>query len=429
MLVLTPLLAHAQENGIHFEQNLTWTQVKAKAKAENKYIFVDCYATWCGPCKIMDREVYPKDTVGKVMNEKFVSVKVQFDSTKLDNEMVTSWYPDVAHIMKDYKITAFPSYLFFSPDGEIVHRDEGVKSKADFVKLTNTAADPTKQFYTLLAQYQKGEKNYAVMPYLANSVKTFLKDKELANRIGQDYLQNYLYKLNEADLYTKENVINIGIYIQSTREKGFSLFYNHADKVDALIRSGSSQNEVDFLITKEEISTKLYKDGKPLIVNPDWKKLSAAISKKYNNSYAERIILNSQIKWYGIKKDWKELAKYTIKKVDIYGLDTLGAMHTAFTNNMIWEVIFEHSVDKAVLNKGIEWMEMIVRYHPDDETELDTYANLQYKAGRVKEAILNEEKAAKLNELKAIKQKRTPDKSFKETLEKMRTGVPTWQVE
>jgi thiol:disulfide interchange protein len=43
--------------GINFENNLSWEQVKEKAKAENKYIFVDCYATWCGPCKAMDKEV------------------------------------------------------------------------------------------------------------------------------------------------------------------------------------------------------------------------------------------------------------------------------------------------------------------------------------------------------------------------------------
>ncbi len=36
---------------IHFENGLSWEQIKEKAKAEHKYIFVDCYATWCGPCK------------------------------------------------------------------------------------------------------------------------------------------------------------------------------------------------------------------------------------------------------------------------------------------------------------------------------------------------------------------------------------------
>ena len=43
--------ARSQKNGIYFENSLTWEQVEQKAKDENKYIFIDCYATWCGPCK------------------------------------------------------------------------------------------------------------------------------------------------------------------------------------------------------------------------------------------------------------------------------------------------------------------------------------------------------------------------------------------
>ncbi|MBO9572315.1 MAG: hypothetical protein J7497_08925, partial [Chitinophagaceae bacterium] len=38
---------HAADSGINFEVRLTWQQIKDKAKAENKFIFVDCYATWC----------------------------------------------------------------------------------------------------------------------------------------------------------------------------------------------------------------------------------------------------------------------------------------------------------------------------------------------------------------------------------------------
>ena len=51
-------------HGIKWVTGLSWEQVLTKAKTENKFIFVDCYATWCGPCKVMDKDVYPNDTVG-----------------------------------------------------------------------------------------------------------------------------------------------------------------------------------------------------------------------------------------------------------------------------------------------------------------------------------------------------------------------------
>src|ERR1700761_5246017 len=124
ILIFCPFCLRAQD-GIHFEKDMTWQQVKEKAKKENKFIFVDCFTTWCGPCKSMDHNIYPNDTVGKLVNDRFVSVKVQLDTSKRDDENVKQWYADAHMIKEQYKIHAFPTFLFFSPDGEIVHRGQG----------------------------------------------------------------------------------------------------------------------------------------------------------------------------------------------------------------------------------------------------------------------------------------------------------------
>ncbi|NSL87385.1 DUF255 domain-containing protein [Chitinophaga sp. Mgbs1] len=54
---------------------MSWQEVLNKAYTEGKYIFVDCYTTWCGPCKAMERNVYPSKEVGDYMNKRFISVK------------------------------------------------------------------------------------------------------------------------------------------------------------------------------------------------------------------------------------------------------------------------------------------------------------------------------------------------------------------
>ena len=46
--------------GINFEK-LTLEEALIKAKTENKYVFVDCYTTWCGPCKRMTEFVFPSE--------------------------------------------------------------------------------------------------------------------------------------------------------------------------------------------------------------------------------------------------------------------------------------------------------------------------------------------------------------------------------
>src|SRR5688500_9355246 len=92
IIFLLPLLTIAQEKGIQWTTGLSWNQIKAKAKKENKFIFLDCYATWCGPCKEMDKKIYVNDSVGDYFNQHFVSVKVQMDKTKNDDESVKKWY-------------------------------------------------------------------------------------------------------------------------------------------------------------------------------------------------------------------------------------------------------------------------------------------------------------------------------------------------
>ncbi|HMP31839.1 MAG TPA: thioredoxin family protein, partial [Saprospiraceae bacterium] len=78
--------------GMIFEKNTTWEQVVAKAKAENKLIFVDCYTTWCGPCKKLDAEVFPNPEVGAFFNKHFVNLKVQMDTIKSDTEYTRGWW-------------------------------------------------------------------------------------------------------------------------------------------------------------------------------------------------------------------------------------------------------------------------------------------------------------------------------------------------
>src|ERR1700744_114335 len=135
LLVIT-VKAHSQDKGIHFTQGLSWQQIKEKARKENKYIFVDCYATWCAPCRRMDAEVYPDTTLGSFVNRRFISVKVQMDSTKKDQESIRVWYADAHEIQRGYKVNVLPTFLFFTPDGKLAHRSAGFSMSAHFLKLT-----------------------------------------------------------------------------------------------------------------------------------------------------------------------------------------------------------------------------------------------------------------------------------------------------
>ncbi len=99
--------------GIHFETGLTWSQILKKAKKEKRNIFVDCFTTWCGPCNLMEKEVYPKKEVGDYFYKYFISVKSQMDRSSKDDEETKSWYQYADYIQKQYGVPAYPAYLFF----------------------------------------------------------------------------------------------------------------------------------------------------------------------------------------------------------------------------------------------------------------------------------------------------------------------------
>src|SRR5687768_4337454 len=73
LLVVFPLftVAELSAQGIRFEHG-SWEQAKAKAKAGNKFIFVDAFTTWCGPCRYMSANIFPKPEVGTFFNQHFV---------------------------------------------------------------------------------------------------------------------------------------------------------------------------------------------------------------------------------------------------------------------------------------------------------------------------------------------------------------------
>ena len=71
-LLLTSMTAFAQDGGIQFAEG-SWEEVLRQAAEQNKLIFVDVYTDWCGPCKMMSRNVFPASEVGAFFNEHFIN--------------------------------------------------------------------------------------------------------------------------------------------------------------------------------------------------------------------------------------------------------------------------------------------------------------------------------------------------------------------
>ncbi|MGE5499436.1 MAG: thioredoxin family protein, partial [Syntrophothermus sp.] len=122
--------------GIKFEHG-NWADITARAKKENKIIFLDAFASWCGPCKWMAKNVFTDAKVGDLFNEKFVCAKIDMEKGEGND------------LRKKFGVMAFPTFLYISPDGEtIIHRTCGSTPAETFIQNGLNALDPEKQLFT-----------------------------------------------------------------------------------------------------------------------------------------------------------------------------------------------------------------------------------------------------------------------------------------
>lgn len=275
LAALLPGIVWAQGDGIQFEKGLSWQQIREKAKKENRYIFMDCYATWCAPCKLMSDSIFTKKEVGDVFNKKFINVKVQMDKTAKDNDEVKSWYEDAAAIMKEYGVMSVPNFFYFSPEGKLVHLFVGTtEDTKQFIDISEKAFDPSTQYFTQMEAAIKAAGNSpdSLKKLLQKAVKHY--DGMNTGTLTNAYLDA------TKGLFTKEHMRFVDEITGSSADKGFSIFRDHAEKVDAVMGKGVAELKVAKIILLEAGGMNFMNDNSI----PDF----AAIEERINSVMPER---------------------------------------------------------------------------------------------------------------------------------------------
>src|SRR6478736_3671428 len=121
--------AFAQNRAIKFETG-SFAEVLAKAQKENKPIMMDAYTTWCGPCKMMDKQVFTNDTVADYFNANFIPYKSDMEKG------------EGKELAKKFEVRAYPNFLFIAPDGSVIHRAVGARPPKAFVEVGKEALSP-----------------------------------------------------------------------------------------------------------------------------------------------------------------------------------------------------------------------------------------------------------------------------------------------
>ena len=93
-----------------------------KARQENKYIYVDVYAEWCDPCKLMDKTTFVNDTVLTLLHNNFIATRINIDDEKIG-----------AKVKEKFNIPSIPTSLILNADTLEVNRTVGYVRSHRFI--------------------------------------------------------------------------------------------------------------------------------------------------------------------------------------------------------------------------------------------------------------------------------------------------------
>jgi thioredoxin-related protein len=400
------LFSFSQEEGMHFAQGMSWQQVLTKAKKENKYIFVDCYTTWCGPCKFMAKNIFPLKETGDAVNPHFICVGMQIDSTDQDSDTVKRAYPDARLISINYNIRAYPTFLYLNPEGRLVHRTEGsTRNAAEFISYTKDAMNPDRQYYSMIEKFRSGSRDTIMLESLIN-----LAIQNENGYLADSVIRAWLPLIK--NVYTRDRLQMIAQIAIEPGTPEFNLFYHNAEKINRLFKPGYAENVVMNSVIQHNQSI-LTAFNNPAST-PDWNKIYMEISTQYGAALAHQIVISVKPVYYKRNKNWDLYIKNLLPFLKEYGAN----LDPIDLNNGAWD-IFQYSTNTDDLNYGLSLSEHSMNSQKNNPAFIDTYANLLYKLGRKTKAIAKETEALNLAES-------ADKKSYQETLDNMNSGVKTW---
>ncbi|MBU2046368.1 MAG: thioredoxin fold domain-containing protein, partial [Bacteroidetes bacterium] len=349
---------YAQSNvGIKFSQLTTWNDVLKQAEKENKYIFLDIYTTWCAPCKVMSKEIFPQQNVGRFFNQNFINVALQFDTTKNDNEEVKNWYAEVEKIKVKYKIDSYPTYLFFNQSGELVYEILGASENADdFISKSKNALNPNKQYFLLKSEYEKGRRDSALLNKLFFAARDF-QDKDFLPIVGNEYLKT------QNDLLSKSNLELITIVTSKSTDIGFDVLRFNSNMIDSTLGKSVSYKIVSDIISNEIVIPYLRNGGSKTNLgggmvsysgeinkNVNWNTLELKLKEKYPE-LSRKIAFSAKPEYYDWTKEWDKFSESVVNNITLYP----ELLDDDLMRYYMWRII-GNCEDKNIINNTIQWV-------------------------------------------------------------------------
>jgi thiol-disulfide isomerase/thioredoxin len=194
-----------------------------KAQEEDKAIFVDAYTSWCGPCKRMSKNVFPQKAVGDYYNANFINLKMNME--KEEGMKFGLKYP----------VTAYPTFYYIKPDGEVLFTTKGGRQAEQFIALGQQALNRYDRTSELEKLYQDGDHSFEVV---YDYIKALNRSGKSSLKVANDYLNE------QTDLSSENSLKIINEAAVEADSRIFELLIDNKEAIMALISKENFEKKV-----------------------------------------------------------------------------------------------------------------------------------------------------------------------------------------
>jgi thioredoxin-related protein len=349
--------AAQEQTSIQFLENRDWTALFTQAKAEQKLLFVNYYASWCGSCKWMETQVFTDSAVAAFYNKNFINVQVNTEQ-------------DEGHqLAQTYAVRAYPTMLYLDGDGKLIHRAVGSKEPNRFLSIGRTAVDPERCFAALEKRLDAGERN---LQFVSRLMQVFT---DAMHPRTAEVVQLYLEL--QPDWNTPETIRLIAAHTQQTDTKAFRYMIENRTAFEREIGRQTYLNTIRKMVLKETFR----QSGLPA---PD--ALQTILQQKLPEPLATQLFLHMQLSYYLSKNDISNYSVTAVKYYNQYPSTDLQEL-----NAVAW-TFYERVDDPALLQEAVKWAKKSVDLNSYSFNN-ETLAALYYKLGDQANAKQTVEKA------------------------------------
>ena len=212
----------AQADGIAFRV-LSFSEALKRAEVEDKLLFVDCFTTWCGPCKRLSKVVFKDSLVADYFNRHFVNLKMDMEKG------------EGVELRKKYGVHAYPTLLFINSSGEVVYRLVGAEDALELLKKVKLGVE-SGGLSGLKKRYEAGDRDLAFICGYINALSAANREQE-AGKVAADFLQGREQKMLEDEDY----FLVFYYYVHDVNSSAFQYVVNHQKEIaDKFPRQGAS---------------------------------------------------------------------------------------------------------------------------------------------------------------------------------------------